>query len=111
MKIRILKDLPWAKVGETITLNDEGDWRVRNSFNWWVLASDIITLADTGWIEIVEEKKTLEQELIEVGLGDCESRDIVEICREHFLDALPKSLDAFDVGIIGACRKAIQEAK
>lgn len=115
MKIRVLKDLPWAKVGEevilTVRIGDRYNWPSKQHiYGVGINKDEIHQMAEDGWITFVEEKKTLKEKLRAADFSCASALGAIEICRQHFLEALPKE-ESYLMSGIGLCRKAIEESK
>lgn len=110
-QIEVLKELPWAKIGERFEIPDDGDYKPER-YPYMVYVGEIDFLAKKGWIKFIDEKKTLDKKLSKICSNSWLRGEIIEICRAHFLEALPSindTISALEGKGINMCRKAIRE--
>lgn len=102
MKIEVIKELPWAKVGEVFEF-DYAD-------ELWYMPTTPVSLSKSGFVKFVEEKKTLKEKIDHFVRGNY-AEEVIEICRQHFLEALPEFVDPLAKITEERCRKAILEVE
>jgi len=103
-KVRVLKEMPFAKVGEEFELPPDGTWCIDNDCEgkktWFGL--EILKLIDNGWLEWVEEEKSLTRKIFEkfnsesINYRYKESlcATFAQIAREHYQEDFKKRLDS-----------------
>lgn len=121
-KIRVIKDLPFAKVGEEFDLNCDGELYIWSGRHTIIMIEKMIK---DGWLEWVEEPKTLEDKFRDkYSVWYPESPNnykmiaLAHIAKEHYLEVFDKfntgkivevELDAI-IKHIGLLRKALENA-
>ena len=91
-RVRVLKEIPFAKVGEELELQHDGSFCLQGSCqcSYPVFYRDNLTLMiEDGWLEWVEEEKSLEDKFMEAGVN-CYNYDPVKIAKDHYLEVFDK---------------------
>jgi len=121
-KVRVLKEMPFAKVGEEFKYDLSGIWLERTDMQSRYLPKHFVEAwVEDGWLEIVEEENKLDNKLLdrmkkEGNVCGYLLNDLTEIAKEHYLrvfDHVYKNCIIEELSRYETCayiRKAIEEA-
>ena len=116
-RVRILKEMPWVRVDEDFALDKNGEWFLHPAVVHSSFA--IQKMIDWGWLEWVEEDKSLEEKIEAKLLRTGEtleanvhyrSKELAQIAREHTLEVFDKAHREFGNVHIFDIRKALEDA-
>ena len=94
-KVRVLKEMPFAKVGEELDLNDNTPFWGYITKGGSSVCPSIETLMNDGWLEWVEEEKRLEDKFIDscTTFGETTKWEVlVSVAKQHTLEVVKKAL-------------------
>ena len=102
-KIRVLKELPFGKVGTVIEQScRDGDYKfVSKRFAQYFTDFEVDNMIEDGWLEYVEEKKSLEGILHEllyqyIGLSGCLALE--HRITDYFKKRFDKAIGGISIG-------------
>ncbi len=120
-KVRVLKEMPFAKVGEKFECANE-KWNNKPSHSDIIqfnsnntVTMNIEDMVKDGWLEWIEEDKSLEKK-IEIPLIGSQLtllviREIAQIANDHFLEVFDKTTRGnWSSSIFNDLRKALEDA-
>lgn len=121
-KVRVLKEMPFAKVGEESYTIEHGIFQYGQQLGGYNLyVKDIDKWIKDGWLEWVEEPKSLEEKLEQLKLRVTaenyitlkyeDTALVAQIAKEHYLAVVNKVIEECGVvyGRKEVIRKAIEE--
>ncbi len=127
MKVRVLKKLPFAEVGEVINISDGDYFGTFDMFNLESKGLDcgiykekkpvhVFDMINKGWLEKVKEESLTKiiYKKYEQYLNWSDAEKLAQIAKEHYLEVFDKS---YDKGVDKNCdscinvgRKALEQA-
>ena len=100
MKVRVKKELPFAKVGEEMPVNDEGKIFVRYGKNAHPVCKIWVDrMIEDGWLEEVREEESLKEKFHNHNLAhgayhyDLHPDELADIARKHERERYMRKFD------------------
>ena len=121
-RVRVCKEMPFAKVGEELEVKMEGDWQyIETGGERPIMQYPVIALINRGWLEWVEEDKSLEEKIYNwytdghyIECTDKWDRDnakeLAQIAKDYHLAVFDKERRDNRLGTIQDLRKALESA-
>lgn len=105
-RVRVLREMPFAKVGEEFEPNGLLV-TIGKIYTWSKFTCSANALVDGGWIEWVEEEKSLEDKFMDVELpkdgemcGNCfgpkATKILFQIATDHFKEKFNEAIKEYD---------------
>lgn len=128
-KVRVLKELPGQKIGVELLIDEDSGITLKGQNYWIPIEEDeVLQMIEDGWLEYVEEERTLQKKISETPFERCENHEgllyidypscaaFSNVAREHFLGVVNKVFEEdggvfSNSSIANSIRNAIKEAK
>ena len=110
MKVRVLKEMPFAKVGEVFEAdNSKGITLKLRKETFWLNRYGIVEWIRDGWLEEVKEESLEDKyNALSYRIGDT-SEELAQIAKDHYLNIVTQWEENEDVCSVKSLRKALEE--